>query len=292
MRSLSMPLPITVVVPIKNEAANLEKCLALLGDFAKVVVVDSGSTDESVAIAERLGAQVIQFQWNGHFPKKRNWLLRSYDFRTPWVLFLDADEYVTLEFISEIARAVQDERFDGYWVTFHNYFMGRLLKHGDTFRKLPLLRLGKGEFEGIDEAMWSSLDMEVHEHLIVDGAVGELKSPILHNDFKGLTAYFDRHNKYSSWEAARYNALSQAERQKFTRRQKIKYGLLHSSVFPILYFAGAYFFKLGFLDGKAGFRFALCKMFYFYQINFKIAEGKSRLAASLEKNNLHATKSQ
>src|SRR5262249_53010059 len=153
------------IVPVRNEAENLPRCLEKLNDFEEVVVIDSASTDNSAQIARDFGATVLDFRWNGQFPKKRNWCLRNHRFRTEWVLFLDADEVVTPKFIDELRRVTADSGYNGYWVTYHNYFMGRLLRHGDKFRKLPLVRLGRGEFEQIDEHSWSNLDMEVHEHV-------------------------------------------------------------------------------------------------------------------------------
>lgn len=265
-------IPVTVVVPIKNEALNLPQCLDKLQEFEEVVVVDSGSTDDSPTIVRRYGAVFLDFQWNGQFPKKRNWTLRNYQFRTEWVLFLDADEQLTPEFIAELKEAIKQTGINGYWVTFRNYFMGHPLKYGDPFRKLVLLRLGCGEFERIEDNQWSALDMEVHEHLILKGRVGQMKAPIEHRDFKNLDAYYNRHNHYSSWEAARFLALKEEDRRHFTKRQQLKYRLLTSIWFPPLYFLGSYVLKRGFLDGTPGFRFAIGKMFYFYQINFKIAE--------------------
>jgi glycosyltransferase involved in cell wall biosynthesis len=277
-------IPITVVIPIKNEAVNLPGCLDKLRFFAHVVVIDSGSSDESAEIARQHGAEVLLFEWNGQFPKKRNWCLRTYDFQTEWVLFLDADEQVTPEFVREVSEVTRDTRYNGFWVAYQNYFMGRLLKHGDPFRKLPLLRLGHGEFERIDERMWSKLDMEVHEHLVIEGKVGEIKSPVIHNDFKGLQAYYDRHNQYSSWEAARYLQQQKASSAQWTARQKLKYRLMESNFLPFAYFFVSYIIKGGFLDGNAGWRFAVSKCFYFFQINFKIAElrERERLAESAE----------
>lgn len=277
-----MKLPVTVVIPIKNEAVNLPICLSKLSAFEEVLVVDSGSSDNSIEIAKSFSANVLQFQWNGQFPKKRNWCLRNYDFKTEWILFLDADEQVTPEFTEELSLTLNDEGCNGYWVTYQNYFMGHLLRYGDKFRKLPLLRIGCGEFEQIDEEAWSTLDMEVHEHLIIKGAVGQLKSPLIHSDFKGLSAYYDRHNQYSSWESARYLTIGDKERGRWTWRQKIKYQLLESPFFPLMYFIGSYILKLGFLDGHAGFRFNISKMFYFYQINFKVAEKRARASTQYD----------
>ena len=269
---MSELLPVTVVVPIKNEALNLPTCLSTLKGFERVIVVDSGSSDDSAEIARSFGAEVVEFKWNGQFPKKRNWMLRNHPISTPWVLFLDADEQIPPAFIAELRQILPQTSCNGFWVPFDNYFMGRLLRHGDKFRKLPLLRVGKGEFEQIYEQAWSQLDMEVHEHLIVEGKVGELKSALVHSDFKNLEAYYARHNQYSSWEANRFLSLSRDATNHFTPRQKIKYKLLKSPIFPLLYFCGSYIGKRGFLDGFPGFRFAVSKMFYFYQIGFKIAE--------------------
>ena len=92
-------IPVTVLVPIKNEEINLRKSLPLLSDFDQLIILDSQSTDESLKIAESFGAEIHQFYWNGKFPKKRNWALRNLEIKNDWVLFLDADEYVTKEFI-------------------------------------------------------------------------------------------------------------------------------------------------------------------------------------------------
>jgi len=269
-------IPVTVVIPIKDEAPNLPACLGKLHRFAQVLVVHSGSTDGSIEIAEQMGAQVLQFDWDGRFPKKRNWVLRHYEFQTEWVLFLDADEQATPEFVRELERVLPATRCNGFWLGFQNYFMGRLLRHGDQMRKLALLRLGHGEYERIDEERWSALDMEVHEHLQVRGPVGEIKPPLIHNDFKGLHAYYERHNHYSSWKARRFLALQNGGRANWTRRQKLKYRLLRSPLFPLLYFLGSYGFKGGFRDGAAGLRFSLCKAFYFYQVQLKIEEARAR----------------
>jgi glycosyltransferase involved in cell wall biosynthesis len=276
MRAASDKLPVTVVIPTKNEAANLPRCLSALGRFSEVVVVDSGSTDDTVKIARGAGATVLTFKWDGHFPKKRNWCLQTHRFRTEWVLFLDADERVTAEFVRELERSVARAEYHAYWVKYDNYFMGKLLKHGDRMKKMALLRLGSGQFEPVDEDHWSTLDMEVHEHLLVDGKVGRMKSSIVHDDDKGLRAYYDRHNCYSSWEASRTLAVAGRNSPAgLTFRQRLKYRLARSMWFPVAYFFAAYVLKFGFLDGAAGLRFNLSKMFYFYQINFKIAELES-----------------
>lgn len=184
-------LDLTIAIPVKNEELNLPKCLAAIGeDLARnVVVIDSGSTDKTRQIAEDFGAEVIDFDWDGKFPKKRNWFLRNYRFKTNWVLFLDADEYFTPEFKADLLAAINRDDKVGYWLSYSVYFLGKKLKGGYPLRKLALFKVGSGEYEKIDENMWSQLDMEVHEHPIILGATGVIKSKIDHHDLRG-TAIF------------------------------------------------------------------------------------------------------
>lgn len=283
---------VTVVIPVKNEAKNLKRCIDAVRSLGPVLVVDSKSTDGTPDVAGQCAAKVLDFAWDGRFPKKRNWTLRNYQFKTEWVLFLDADEFVSPEFIEEVQAAIKNTDKVGYWLNFSNHFMGRKLSGGDAFRKLALFRLGAGEYERIEEDNWSHLDMEVHEHPVLDGEVGEITTPIEHNDFRGLKHYIAKHNEYSSWEAKRYLRLvrqreqvlqrsaighqssqeSCAEWKGLTDRQKKKYRNLAKWWFAPAYFLASFIFKKGFLDGSVGFHFALMKAVYFYQIRLKILE--------------------
>jgi glycosyltransferase involved in cell wall biosynthesis len=270
------PAPVTVVIPCKNEETNLPECLrALEGFAADVVVVDSSSTDRTPAIARKHGATVLDFQWNGQFPKKRNWTLRHHPFQTEWVLFLDADEFVTEAFREEVRRTLPVTTCNGFWLLYDNYFMGELQRHGVPMRKLALFRVGKGEYEFLPEDSWSHLDMEVHEHAIIDGEVGEINSRIVHNDYRGLEHFIAKHNAYSSWEARRYLHLREHREEKWdqlTFRQRLKYRLVAQIWFGGLYFLINYVLRLGFLDGMSGLRFSLFKAYYFFQMHAKIRE--------------------
>ncbi len=247
----------------------------MVRSLGPVLVVDSKSTDGTSDIAEQCAAEVLDFAWDGRFPKKRNWTLRNYQFKTEWVLFLDADEFVSEAFISEVQTAIKNTDKVGFWLNFKNHFLGQKLKGGDPFKKLALFRLGAGEYETIEEDSWSHLDMEVHEHPVLEGTIGEIKSPIEHNDFRGLKHYIAKHNEYSSWEAKRYLRLMKQQGEEWdalTGRQKKKYRNLAKWWFAPAYFLVSYFFKKGFLDGAVGFHFALMKAIYFYQIRLKIRE--------------------
>ena len=273
---------VTTVVPVKNESINLEKCISLVNNLGPVVVVDSSSCDGTQKLAYSLGAEVLNFDWNGQFPKKRNWTLRNYNFKTEWVLFLDADEFVSPEFVKEVRSALESTEHVGFWLNFSNYFMGQELRGGDSFRKLALFRVDAGEYEKIEEDNWSHLDMEVHEHPVLHGSIGEISARIEHNDFRGLKHYIAKHNEYSSWEAARFLRLhsdggvmskrSSEEWMNLTDRQKKKYRNLAKWWFAPAYFIASYFFKKGFLDGAVGFHFSLLKAIYFYKVRLKILE--------------------
>ncbi len=279
--SVDNRLSISVVVPVRNEAANLGTCLAALGrDFAEVIVVDSGSTDGTARIAVEGGARLVSFEWSGGFPKKRNWVLRNVPLAADWVLFVDADESVTDEFKAELRRVLPGTALAGFWLSYRNAFMDRWLRFGDRFSKLALIRKGAGEYERIDDRGWSDLDMEVHEHPVLRGAVGRIRSPIRHRDFKGMEAYARRHESYAIWEAHRYLALRQGGWAQLTARQRLKYRLLDSRLLGPAYFLACFALKLGFLDGRAGFWFAWYKMQYFRRVKACIDGLRGTLAAA------------
>ena len=265
-------IPVTVVVPVRNEEINLQTCLPKLGSYQEVLVVDSGSTDRTAHFAESLGAKVIQFRWDGQFPKKRNWILQNYAFLTEWVLFLDADEEMTVDF--EFGVGEFDPEFKVFWIldSIPKLFLGRKLRFGVPQRKLALFKIGKGTYEKIDENRWSELDMEVHEHPIVNGIIGELRSPLIHRNFKTIHDFVEQHNEYSDWEARRFVALQKTTWGMMTTRQRLKYSLVASGFFPFAYFLFTYVLRAGFLDGRAGLDYAVLKFAYFHQINLKIRE--------------------
>lgn len=271
-------LNLTIAIPVKNEAENLPGCLAAIGkDWAqKIVVIDSGSTDQTSEIAREHGCQVIDFDWNGRFPKKRNWFLRKHTPTTKWVLFLDADEYLTLPFKRELGEAIASNTFMGYWLHYSIYFMGKRLKGGYPLTKLALFQVGKGEYERIDEERWSNMDMEIHEHPILDGATGTLKARIDHRDFRGIDSYLRKHIDYAAWEASRFVQMKNdhALRKQFTWKQKVKYRIMDSFLGGPIFFFGSFVLMGGFRDGIRGFVFAILKMAYFTQIYIRLKEQK------------------
>lgn len=272
-------IPISVVIPVRNEEVNLVQCLQRLGSFDEVIVVDSGSTDATCQIATDHEALVIQFDWDGRYPKKRNWVLLNQRLRNKWVLFLDADELVTPEFCAAVRAAIMEDRFDAFWLRYTNYFLGRPLKHGDPQRKLALFKVGRGLYERIEEDLWSDLDMEVHEHPVIDGEIGEISAPIDHRDDRGIAKFIDRHKDYALWEARRTRQLRDAGSQawnQLTERQKRKYRNIDKWWFAWAYFGWTYVAKRGLLDGLPGFSYAFYKLWYFWTIRLLIKENEAQ----------------
>lgn len=273
-------LDLTIAIPVKNEERNIVGCLNAIGTgFAKkIVLIDSGSSDNTKELAKANGAEIVEFDWNGMFPKKRNWYLRNHTPQTKWILFLDADEYLTPSFKEEARKAIEsaDEKTVGYWLNYSIYFMGKVLKGGYPLKKLALFRTGAGEYERIDEDKWSNLDMEIHEHPVLTGNVGVIKSKIDHRDFRGISHYVIKHQEYATWEAERYLKFVKERLAKgnWTWKQRLKYRLMRSVWLGPFFFIGSFFLMGGIKDGARGFAFAIMKMSYFTQIYCKIKEGK------------------
>ncbi|MEL7481100.1 MAG: glycosyltransferase family 2 protein [Pseudomonadota bacterium] len=280
-------IPISVVIPVKNEEKNLPRCLARLSRFAEIIVVDSSSTDRTPEIASEFGARYINFEWDGRYPKKRNWILINHQLDNEWVLFLDADELLDASVCDALDAATRQTDYSGYWLNYTNYFLGKPLRHGIPQQKLAFFRVGKGLYEKIDEAAWSPLDMEIHEHPIIDGDLGEIPERIDHDDYRGLAKFIERHKDYALWEANRYQTLKSAGADtlaRLTKRQRFKYRHIASWWYPAFYFAYTYFVRLGCLDGRAGFAYAFYKFWYFYTIRLLIAEITSPSAHPQEKS--------
>ena len=132
------------------------------------------------------------------------------------------------------------------------------------------------EYERIDEDGWSSLDMEVHEHPVLDGDISEIGARIDHRDFRGIARFLERHIDYAKWEASRYISVKeknpQGQPDSLTGRQSFKYANIEKFWFAWFYFLYTYFGKLGFLDGRAGYQYASYKKWYFQTVRNIILE--------------------
>lgn len=258
----------------RDEAANLPACLAGLRRFAEVFVVDSESADDTRVLAEAWGAHVVRFRWNGQYPKKKQWCLDHLPFQHDWVLFVDADERITPELADAIAALMAGEpRCAGYFIDGRPVFLGKALRFGQHNRKLALLDRRRACFPPCPDldvaAMW---EVEGHYQPHLDGACGRLRTALWHADDKPLFAWFERHNRYSDWEAAlRADGRLEAMARHETRyRRGLKRLFARMPLRPLAAFLHSYILRLGFLDGTAGFHFAVARAFYYWQIAIKL----------------------
>jgi glycosyltransferase involved in cell wall biosynthesis len=279
-------LPISVLLAVKNEAINLPRCLSALGPATKVWVLDSHSTDATAAIARAHSADVVQFDYRGGYPKKRQWALDNLPITTPWVLLLDADEVVPEPLWAEIHQAIgRQPQMDAFLITKGFHFLGRRMRFGGfSHAAVLLLKTGRARFERLFDDEIDGLDMEIHERLIVGGPVGRIATPLIHEDFKGLDAYIARHNKYSTWEARlRYRYLSTGKYGESTitpslfgnsqeRRRAIKALIVRIPFEQWIWFCYHYFVRLGFLEGRAGLIASRLRASYIGQVRAKMYE--------------------
>ena len=267
---MSARVPVSVIVPIKNEACNLPRCLGSIRWADEIFVVDSQSADGSIGIAQQHGAQVVQFQFNGTWPKKKNWALENLPFRNEWVFILDADEVLPPEAEQEFARAIAEAgEIAGYWINRRFMFMGKWLRHSYYPNwNLRLFRHSSGRYEKLTEAETRSGDNEVHEHVIVRGATGRLGCEMDHYAFPSVEVFIEKHNRYSNWEARvsadRQLAGSGAQisSKGVERRRKLKQFSQRLPFRPLLRFLYIYIWQKGFLDGREGYYFARLHALY------------------------------
>ncbi|MBX7444914.1 MULTISPECIES: glycosyltransferase family 2 protein [unclassified Arthrobacter] len=279
-------LPVSVLVQTKNEEIGIGLCLDGLSDFAEVIVVDSNSSDSTVQIVEDRGIKVINFTWNGKYPKKKQWQLDNVTTQYPWVLFIDADETPTPELIEELrSRLIEldTQRYSAYDIPLDYVFSGRVLKHGHRVFKRALVQREKVSFPVINDLDAPGMgELEGHYQPAVSGSVCRLDSRLLHNDHDPVRTWFDRHNRYSDWEA--YLRTNPAVREAAANRRTRQGRIFDVVPFkPFLFFLYSYLFKQGFRDGQAGFDYAFALASYYWQIGLKVREAR-REASSKEKS--------
>lgn len=286
MFSQSEKIPVSVLIPAKDEESNLPACLESVARADEVFVVDSQSSDRSIEISTNYGANVVQFYFNGRWPKKKNWSLDNLPFRNEWVLIVDCDERITPELWDEIATVIRDPNYNGYYLNRRVFFLGQWIRYGGKYPdwNLRLFKHKSGRYENLNtEDIPNTGDNEVHEHVILDGKVGYLKNDMLHIDFRDIYHWLERHNRYSNWEArVYYNILTgndesgtigahlfgdAVQRKRFLKKIWVKLPFK-----PLLRFIIFYFIRLGFLDGKAGYIYGRLLSQYEYQIGVKLYE--------------------
>lgn len=221
--------PFSAVIITLNAAHQLEACLRSVAFADEVLVVDSGSTDGTVELAQAQDARVLHQDWLGYGAQKRYAVEQA---AHHWVLCVDADERVSPALRAAIEQVMQKPAVSGYDMPRCNRFMGRWLKHGEGYpdRSLRLFDRRDGQ--------WST--DPVHEKVELREPPGKLKGDLLHESAEDLGAYLDKQNRYTTLQAQRLFAEGR------------RASLAQVALSPLLRFVKFYVFRLGFLDGVAG----------------------------------------
>ena len=243
---------ISIALITLNEEENLPRTLEsvkpLLRDGqGELIIVDSGSTDRTLEIAQSHGARIFIEPWQGFAAQKNSAMEKG---SGDWVLQLDADEALEPELADEINGAVQQADVIGFHVPRKNFFLGRWIRHGGFYPdpKLRLIRRGAGKFE----------EYGAHPTIKLNGPTAQLKGALVHNAYPTLRGYIDHMNSYSSSGA-----------QVATAKGHRRFSLINILVRPKLTFLYNYFFRLGFLDGREGF---LLHVYHAVYVSWKYAK--------------------
>ncbi len=267
----------TAIIMTKNEEKNIVACLDSMKNFAKrCVVIDCGSTDRTVELAEDNGADVYFHEFE-YYAKQFNWGIENCDITTEWIIRLDADERFPEDLRAEIETLISKHKNDGMngiTIEADLIFMGRCMKHGmSNKRKMMLFKKRYGCIE----------DRRRDAHSIIsEGFSVDCKKKFLHYDFKNLDNYIKRYNWYATREMQDYvdyvrgqssNVETDEEIQK-TRKKKFGfYYKMPSYLRAWMLFIYAYIFRLGFLDGKEGLVYLFLECYWYrLLVDAKIAE--------------------
>jgi glycosyltransferase involved in cell wall biosynthesis len=263
---------ITAVILTKNEAQNLERCFASLRWCAEIVVVDSGSTDGTQARARELGARVLERELKPFLAvRQRNWVLENGGITTPWVLFMDADEAVPTQLAEALVRFCGSPGTDvaALELTPRYLFWGCWLRRTQGYPNWHprVFRVGVARLD--ENSLW--------EQFAPGFKVGRLHEPYDHfANSKGFSDWLERHDRYSGWDAQKIvDFLEAGDPEKLGTTRKLKLRTWAARWWPLrpwARFAQMYFFRLGFLEGRAAFVFCLLYFFYEWMTVIKTVE--------------------
>lgn len=271
-------LAISAIITTKNEEANLPACLSALTDFSQIIVVDSASSDNTAQIAQDHGALLVAYQWDGKYPKKRQYCLDhlGHLIKHDWVFFVDADEIVTSKLIAELYHVQNTDSAQnhcGYFVKGRYIWKGKPLRFGMHNNKLALLNRYEMEFPTVNDLDIIPGMGEIEGHYqpvkksnFSSRQIGQIKAPLLHDACTNMDKWQERHARYAHWEqemdkrGAWPQEISQNRKfikRLFRRAPKWLRGLIA--------FTHSYILKAGFLDGYRGFTFACLRMSYYWR---------------------------
>jgi glycosyltransferase involved in cell wall biosynthesis len=272
---------ISVIILTFNEEIHIARCIKSLSSFTdKVFIVDSGSTDKTVEIAESLGANVVVNQWV-NYATQFNFGIENNPFKTKWVMRMDSDEYVLPELSLEINQKLPSisEEISGMYIKRRVIFFEKWIKNG-AYYPIWLMRIWRSG-DGICEESW------MDEHIkLFKGKTLNLEKDLVDHNLNNITWWTQKHNLYSIREVIdllniKYNFRdfvsiepklfgTQEERKRFL---KVKYSSVPLFTRPVFYFIYRYFIRLGFIDGKQGLMWHFLQGFWYrFLIDVKIFE--------------------
>lgn len=279
--SSDSPAPlIEVLIPTLNEAAHIKEAVENASQIGPVFVLDSLSTDGTQEIARQAGATVVEHPFE-NYSRQKNWGLDNLPFRGKWVFILDADERITPALREEaLAVARRQDSKTGYYVNRVVIFMGRQIRHGGLFPSwnLRFFRRGSCRYE----------DRSVHEHMVCDGETEYLSNLMLHIRRETISQYLTKHIRYADMESNEW-IKNREGRGGGEKAQKLFFGSLRYRQWlrrevwpslpgkPIIRFIYMYLFRLGFLDGRAGWHLASLMASYEYMIGLLYRDKLGRL---------------
>jgi glycosyltransferase involved in cell wall biosynthesis len=278
-----MKIPVSVIIVTKNAAGTIGKTLEALQDFDEVILVDSSSDDGTKEIALNKDVQVIDYKWNGQYPKKRQFVLENIATRHEWIFFVDGDEIVTGELVEEIRKELQLPKHDAYFVKGQPVFCGKSLQHGRWNNKIVLFKKSAvyyPEFPDLDIAGMG--EIEGHYQPKINGTVGQLVAPLIHDCAETLDLWLHRHQRYATWQAeVEFRGIDLAVTETGWRAQA-KRAFQDSFGRPVVMFLDSYFLNQGFRDGMAGLHYAVARGWYYWLISAKktVLADKAREAAA------------
>ncbi|SOB99947.1 glycosyltransferase involved in cell wall bisynthesis [Rhodobacter sp. JA431] len=272
---------LTVVILTKNEARHIERCIASVADIAQhVLVVDCGSTDGTVALAQAKGAEVLTNPWL-NYATQMNWAIDHVPPETDWIMRLDADEFVTAPLATQIAQHLPnlESTVNGVYVARRMNFMGQPIRWGGVFpvHLLRLFRRGKGRCEN----RW------MDEHILVEGETANFSGEIIDDNRNSLTWWTEKHNAYAGREVVdllnlKYHFMPHETMADLRGRQQAGlkrwfkehiYAQLPGGLRAFAYFLHRYVLRFGFLDGRAGTAFHVLQGFWYrYLVDTKLYE--------------------